>query len=414
MPKTKSEELQPEVNIGLIGHVDHGKTTLTERLSGKWTDTHFEEVKRGITIKLGYANSTFYKFKNKETNQEDFTSKPKGPNNETTTKLRKVSFIDAPGHESLMATMISGAAIMDGAILLIAANESCPQPQTKEHLMALEIMGCKNIIIAQNKIDLVTTEQAKENYKKIKEFIKGTIAENVPIIPISAQQDININHLIKAIEETIKTPKRDNKKPPLMFIARSFDVNKPGIETENIIGGVLGGSLKQGILKIKDKITILPGISEEKEGKTNWKPIVSTIKGLKTGKTDISSADPGGSIAVLTYLDPYYVKGDALRGNILGMEGKMPPVWHEFTLKANLLERVVGEKELTKVQAIKLSEPLMLNVNSAATIGVVTQLKKDKIYIKLKIPVCCTKEDRITISRMVGNRWRLIGYGTID
>ena len=199
-----------------------------------------------------------------------------------------------------------------------------------------------------------------------------------------------------------------------MFIARSFDVNKPGIETENIIGGVLGGSLKQGILKIKDKITILPGISEEKEGKTNWKPIVSTIKGLKTGKTDISSADPGGSIAVLTYLDPYYVKGDALRGNILGMEGKMPPVWHEFTLKANLLERVVGEKELTKVQAIKLSEPLMLNVNSAATIGVVTQLKKDKIYIKLKIPVCCTKEDRITISRMVGNRWRLIGYGTID
>jgi translation initiation factor 2 subunit 3 len=414
MPQTKSDQSQPEVNIGLIGHVDHGKTTLTERLSGKWTDTHFEEMKRGITIKLGYANTTFYKFKNKETNKEDFTPKTKGPNNETTTKIRDVSFIDAPGHESLMATMISGAAIMDGAVLLIAANEKCPQPQTEEHLMALEIIGCKNIVIAQNKVDLVTAEQAKENYEKIKEFVKGTIAEKASIIPISAQQDININHLIKAIEETIKTPKRDNKKPPLMFIARSFDVNKPGIEIENILGGVLGGSLKQGILKAKDKITILPGISEEKEGKTNWKPITSIVQGLKTGNSSITEAGSGGSIAVLTSLDPYFVKGDALRGNVLGLDGKMPPVWHEFTLNSNLLERVVGEKESTKVQAIKLSEPLMLNVNSAATIGVVTQLKKDKIHVKLKIPVCCTKEDRITISRMIGNRWRLIGYGTID
>ena len=239
--KNKTAEKQPDISIGLIGHVDHGKTTLTERLSGKWTDTHFEEIKRGITIKLGYANTGFYKFKNKKTKNNDYCASPKGPNGETTELLRSASFIDAPGHESLMATMISGAAIMDGAILLVAANEKCPQPQTEEHLMALEIIGCKNIVVAQNKIDLVTEKEAVKNQKEIKEFLKGTIAENAPIIPISAQQNININHLISAIEETIKTPKRDSKKDPLMFVARSFDVNKPGTEIDNLAGGVLGG-----------------------------------------------------------------------------------------------------------------------------------------------------------------------------
>lgn len=412
MPTTKKTNNQPEISIGLVGHVDHGKTTLTERLSGKWTDTHFEELKRGITIKLGYANTSFYKFKNKETKKTEYCAKPEGPNKEKTELSRSVSFIDAPGHESLMATMISGAAIMDGAILLVAANEECPQPQTEEHLMALEIIGCKNIIIAQNKIDLVTEKEAVENHKKIKEFVKGTIAENAPIIPISAQRDININKLIEAIETKIKTPKRDTKKSPLMFIARSFDVNKPGTKIKALAGGVLGGALKEGTLKVGDEVEILPGIPTQKEGKTIWEPINTKVIGIKTGKDDLSPAHPGGSIAVLTSLDPFYVKGDALRGNLLGIKKKMPEIWHEFTLKSNLLKRVVGEKE--DVQAIKLTEPLMLNVNSSATIGVVTQLKKDKITIKLKLPICCTKEDKITISRTIGNRWRLIGYGTIE
>ncbi len=412
---SKSKKIsQPEISIGLVGHVDHGKTTLTERFSGKWTDTHFEEMKRGITIKLGYANSSFYKFKNKETGKTNYSPSEKGPNGEKGELTRTVSFIDAPGHESLMATMISGAAIMDGAILLVAANETCPQPQTEEHLMALEIIGCKNIIIAQNKIDLVTEKEAEANYKQLKKFLKGTIAENAPIIPISAQQDININYLIQAIEETIKTPKRDTKKDPTMFIARSFDVNKPGTKIDKLVGGVLGGALKEGQLKIGDEISILPGMPVEKEGKRTWQPIDTKIIGLKTGKDSIEEAGPGGSIAVLTSLDPYYVKGDSLRGNIVGHKGKMPEVWEEFTLKTNLLKRVVGEKDSKDIQAIKLSEPLMLNVNSAATIGMVTQLKKDKIHVKLRLPVCCTKEDRITISRMVGNRWRLIGFGTIE
>ena len=208
--------IQPELNIGLIGHVDHGKTTLIERLSGKWTDTHSEELKRGITIKLGYADVTFYKCpKCKE--PDCYVTDKKCPKCKSECKpLRKVSFIDAPGHETLMATMLSGAAIMDGALLLVAANELCPQPQTKEHLMALSLMDIKNIVIVQNKIDLVDEQTALENYKQIKDFVKGTIAENAPIIPLSAQHNINVNTLIHAIQHSIKTPKRDSKKNTIM------------------------------------------------------------------------------------------------------------------------------------------------------------------------------------------------------
>src|SRR3989338_5724892 len=156
-PSAKPTELpvQPVMNIGLVGHVDHGKTTLTERLSGKWTDTHSEELKRGITIRLGYADFSIY-FCEK---CHYYTTKNKciKCNNEVVFQ-RKISLVDAPGHESLMATMLSGAAIVDGALLLVAANEKCPQPQTKEHLMALHISGIKNVIVVQNKIDLVSYE----------------------------------------------------------------------------------------------------------------------------------------------------------------------------------------------------------------------------------------------------------------
>ena len=94
-----------------------------------------------------------------------------------------------------MATMLSGAAIMDGAILVIAADEPCPQPQTREHLAAAEVSGIKNLIIVQNKIDIVDEKRALESYKEIKNFVKGTVAEKAPIIPISAQRGINIDVL---------------------------------------------------------------------------------------------------------------------------------------------------------------------------------------------------------------------------
>ncbi|MEK6904200.1 MAG: translation initiation factor IF-2 subunit gamma [Nanoarchaeota archaeon] len=405
----KIEKEQPEVNVGLVGHVDHGKSTLVLALTGKKPDTHSEEIKRGITIRLGYADAVFYECKSGHYS----TSEKCSECGEKTEPIRKVSFVDAPGHESLMATMLSGAAIMDGAILLVAANEECPQPQTREHLKALEIVGIKNIVIVQNKIDLTTEEQALKNYQQIKDFVKGTIAENAPIVPISAQLKININYLVQVIEEKIKTPARDTSKDPLFFVARSFNVNKPGTEIEKLQGGVLGGVLKQGRLKVGDKIEIRPGLGIEKEGKKVWQPIKAVIKSLKSGGENIKELLPGGSAGILTSLDPFYVKADSLTGNVVGVEGKLPDVWYEFNMKATLLERVVGAKDNLVIEPIKKGEPLMLNANSAVTVGIVTELKKGLIYLKLKIPVCANVEDRITISRNFGARWRLIGYGNI-
>jgi len=401
----ENHNLQPEVNIGLVGHVDHGKTTLLEALSGKWTDTHSEEVKRGITIRLGYADVAVYQDEDGKysTKEKEGAKKNKF--------VRKLSFIDAPGHETLMATMLSGAAIMDGALLLVAANEECPQPQTREHLMALEIIGIKNVIIVQNKIDLIDEEGAMKNYEQIKGFIKGSIAEHAPIVPISAQHKINIDALLEQIQSVIKTPKRDDKKDARFYIARSFDINRPGADIEKLYGGVLGGALKQGRLKVNDIIEIKPGI---KIDENKWLALETKIADLKTGGESVKEISPGGSVGILTELDPGIVKADNLTGDVASLKGSSPNVYHEFTLKPKLLERVVGAKDDLIVEPIKKAEMLMLNVNSAATIGVVDELRKNYIHVRLKLPVCADKGDRITISRNIGSRWRLIGYAGLE
>jgi len=404
---------QPEVNIGMVGHVDHGKTTLTQALTGKWTDEHSEELKRGISIKLGYADTSFYKCPNCP-EPLCYSTKPICPHCGSETELlRKVSFVDAPGHETLMAVVISGAAIMDGALLLIAANEPCPQPQTEEHLMALDIVGAKNIVIVQNKIDLVTEEQAKKNYEQILEFIEGTCAENSPIIPISAHHEVNLDTLIMAIEEYIPTPKRDKSKPPLMYTARSFDVNKPGTKPKDLKGGVIGGSLKQGVLRIGDQIEIRPGIKVEEKGKTRYEPLFTEIASIITGGEMVEEAGPGGLLGVGTYLDPALTKADALAGKVVGKEGQLPPVFYELQMDVFLLKRIIGEKEKKKVEDIKINEPLMLTVGTATTVGIVKHIKKDYMEVSLKIPVCAEVGQRIAISRNIMGRWRLIGYGEI-
>lgn len=404
---------QPVLNIGMVGHVDHGKTTLLERLSGKWTDTHSEELKRGITIRLGYADVTFRKCGKCE-GAKAYTTKEICPiDNSKTKPLRKVSFVDAPGHESLMATMLSGATIMDGALLLVAANEECPQPQTREHLMALQIIGVKSLVIVQNKIDLVSEEQALNNHVQIKEFIKDTNFKNAPIIPISAQHRVGLDFLMQAIDEQIPNTIRDQSKEPIMLVARSFDINKPGITPDKLVGGVLGGSLKQGIFKVDDTIEIRPGRIIIEKNQQVSKPITTKIISLNSGGSELESVGPGGSIGVLTSLDPSIVKSDKLTGSIVGLPSKLPKVWNELTLNVHLLQRVVGSKDELNVEPIKMSEALMLNVNSAATVGIVVELRKDKIKCKLKLPVCAASGSTATISRRIGNRFRLIGYGEI-
>ncbi len=421
MPRKKKEtpkkeesqpHVQPELNIGLVGHVDHGKTTLVQTLSGKWTDTHSEEIKRGITIRLGYADVSFYKCKKCE-GAEAYGTKPTCKCGGEAEFLRKISLVDAPGHESLMATMLCGANIMDGAILLVSATESCPQPQTREHLQALEIVGVENLIVVQNKIDLVPEEQAKKNYEEIKAFLKGTRYEKAVIVPTSAVHSINLDVLIQTIEEHFKTPKRNLDADPIMFVARSFDINKPGTEPEKMVGGIIGGALKQGKLVSGADTEILPGYEVQEKNQKVWKPLKAKITSLMAGGEQAQEVVPGGSVAVMTSLDPSVVKSDRLVGSLVGLEGMAPKIWNEFKLETHLLERVVGAKDKLVVDPIKMGELLMLNVNAAATVGIVKELGKNTIKCTLRRPVCAETNSRVAMSRNVGQRWRLIGFGII-
>ncbi len=403
-----SNKLIPEVNIGLVGHVDSGKTTLVQALSGLWVDTHSEEIKRGITIRLGYADIAIRKCKKCQGSVAYTTAKKCSHCNEKTDILRTVSLVDAPGHETLMANMLSGAAIMDGALLVISADEACPQPQTKEHLAVLDIVGIKNIIIVQNKIDAVSLERAKESYQEILKFVKNTIAENAPIIPISAQHKVNIDLLIETIQNTIKTPKRNIKANARMLIARSFDINRPATPIDKLHGGVLGGSLISGSLKIGDEIEIRPGFKE----KNSWKPVFTKIKNIRQGNEDLDIGSPGGLLAIETYLDPSLTKADALVGNVLGNIGQVPDAQDALDLEITLMERVLGSGDEEKISALKKGEVILLSVGTAKTSGTILDVGKITT-IRLNLPVCTEKNQKVVISRIVGSRWRLIGYGMI-
>jgi len=389
------------INVGLVGHIDHGKTTLLYQLSGKWADTHSEELKRGITIKLGYADAIVRDEGGKLTTDKNSKGKP----------IKYITFVDAPGHEMLMATMLSGAAIMDAAILVIAANEGI-KPQTQEHLVALQAKKIKNIIIVQNKIDLVSKEEALKNYKEIKEFVKGTIAENSEIIPVSAQQGINIDKILECLCK-IKVEKKDENKFPIFLIARSFDINKPGTEIEKLHGGVLGGALKQGKLKVGDIIEIKPGYSYKKQNQKYYQTIKSKIVSMRKGNYDVKEAGVGGSLAIETELDPTLTKSDSLSGCVASTEGNLPEITNTIKIKFELFKEVFGTGKHEKVENLKPSEILMLSANTSITVGQIKKIKDNTAEISLSIPIVPLKKESIGIARNINNHWRLIGFGEI-
>ena len=393
--------------------MDHGKTTLVEAITGVWAARHSEELRRGITIKLGYADAPIYKCPKCEL-PKCYSTKPKCPHCGSSAEfIRAVSFVDAPGHEALMATMLSGASVMDGAILVIAADETCPQPQTREHLAAIGVAGVENLVIAQNKIDIVEEEQVQESYEEIIDFVKGTVAQDAPIIPISAQHSVNIDAVIQALEEYIPTPQRDPAKPPRMNIVRSFDINKPGTPAEKLSGGVLGGTIFQGKFILEDEIEIRPGIRVEEHGKTAYRPLFTKIVSLHAGGRAVEEAKCGGLVGVGTPLDPSLTKADGLIGNLVGKPETLPLTLSELTLETHLFERAVGTKELVEVEKVRMNERLLLDVGTAITAGTVTSAKADSITLQLARPVCAEKGFRAAVSRKLAGRWRLIGYGEI-
>jgi len=405
--------LQPEVNIGTLGHVDNGKSTLVQALTGIWTARHSEELRRGVTIRVGYADAVFYKCPKCE-GAAAYTTKKKCPVcGSETVILRAVSFVDCPGHHSLMVTMLSGAALMDGALFVLAADAKCPQPQDREHLAAAEMVGIKNLILVQNKIDIVDKQRAIENFNEIKSFVKRTRAEKAPIIPVSAQHKLNIDMLIWTIEKNIPTPKRDPDAPPRMYVLRSFEVNKPGTEAEDLVGGVIGGSIVQGIFRVGDEIEIRPGLRVEAAGKVHYQSLTTPIKSLHLAAGPIKEARPGGLIGIGTNLDPSVTKSDGLVGSVVGKAGMLPDALDKLTLDVQLFERAVGTEQLVAVDKVKMNEPLVLNLGTTVTSGLVTSAREHIVEVSLKKPICAESGSRIALSRRIGDSWRLIGYGTI-
>ena len=402
---------QPCVNIGTAGHVDHGKTTLIQALTGSWTSVHSQELKRGITIRVGYSDAAFYKCKKCES-PLGYSTEPKCPNCGKESELsRVISFVDSPGHESLMANMLSGSALMDGALLLVAANSKVPQPQTKEHLLALQTLGIKQIVIVQNKVDLISYQDALSNFSEITKFVKGTKHADSPIIPVSAQSSLNVDALIGAIEETIETPERDESKNTVMHVLRSFDINKPGSKIKNLKGGVIGGSLTQGKFSVGDEIEIKPGLLDDR--KKSYQSIQTEIVSLGTGAGLVDSVKPGGLVAIGTKLDPSLSRSDSLIGSIIGKPDTLPENTTNAKLNINLFDMAVGSVTETKVAPIRTDELLRVNVGTAPVPAKVMKVKSNDIEVEFKRPICLFDGSNVALSRRIADRWRLIGAGIV-
>lgn len=459
---------QATINIGTIGHVAHGKSTVVKGLSGVHTVKFKQEKERNITIKLGYANCKIYKCNNPEcprpgnycargsSHPDTFIDEKTGFKWELE---RHVSFVDCPGHDTLMATMLNGAAVMDGALLLIAANEPCPQPQTREHLGAIEIMKLKNIIVCQNKVELITMEQAELQMEEIKKFIDGTPAKNAPIVPISAVFGYNLDVLAEYICTQIPIPIRDFSSKPEMMVIRSFDVNKPGQEIDDITGGVAGGSILRGVLKVGDEVEVRPGIITSTNGGFTCTPIRTRIVSLHAERNELQYAVPGSLIGLGTLMDPSLTRADKLVGSIIGVPGSLPGVYTQITVSYQLMKYLVGAKKSSssqqpssasamtaaalsgkKIDKLAESEILRVNIGSTSTGAKVKSIAaKESSSVKteeegsssskkaennkkkakasctfdLMQPVCARIGNRITISRRYDQHWRLIGNGKI-
>ena len=444
---------QATINIGTIGHVAHGKSTLTEALSGIKPVKFKEEKERNITIHLGYANAKIYKcdtcprpdcYRATGSHEKHTSFLCRNLNCQGTMHLiRHISIVDCPGHDALMATMVNGASVMDAAIMVVGANQHCPQPQTMEHLAAAEIMQLKHILIAQNKVDLVKPSEARENHDQIKSLVEGTVAANSPIIPMSAIHKYNLDVLCEYLITKIPHPLRDLSSAVRMVVVRSFDVNKPGpfdtIESlDNLKGGVAGGTIVQGILRVGDEVEIKPGlIKSMPDGTLQCTSLRTRVITLYAERNSLQYAVPGGLIGVGTLLDPTLTRRDRMKGQVIGHVGTLPPNLSGMEISYNLMRRMVGvdqqstTSEPLKVKKLEVKEILQINIGSIATQGHVqalretekkptdssSNIKSSKFYmakIKLNRPVCSPDGEKISLSRKIDGKWRLIGWGLIE
>lgn len=374
---------QATINIGTAGTVSNGKSTTVRAVTGIRTQRHKKEIEKNLTINLGYANVKIF-----QDMKTGFLSVAKSNVNEMVHPVtgdemklvRHISYVDTPGHNSYVATMISGTSLMDSALLIIAANEpKVPTQQCYEHLLALNRAGVSNILVLQNKMDLVSKKEAVDNLNKIREFIAGSPIEDSVILPISAQFGTNIDQVVKYLRHGVGEPMRKLNEPVRITIVRSFDVNKPNCKYTDLIGGVIGGSLTQGVLFVGDWIEIRPGVKMP-DGKCH--PLLAKVVSLYSEKNKMEYAIPGGLIAIGLDIDAGLTRNNVLVGSVAGQPGTLPPVYDKMLIKYAKLRRDV------KLDKIKAGDKIVLSANSAVINAVVEKADKKRVLLKAERVIC--------------------------
>jgi len=424
------EELQPTINIAMIGHVSNGKSKTTERITGIKTQKFSKEQERGMSIRLGYANAKIFKCEDCKSPQcyQSFSSTTFDPKckycNKELVLVRHVSFVDCPGHNQLMNTMLNCTGIVDTTILMESANNnSIPAPQTAEHLIVTSIVDLPTHIVCMNKLDMVDKKKATEKIVDLQNFIRGTSASKAPVIPMVAEFGYNIDVLLEYICTLIPKPVREIDTIGNMTIVRSFNVNRQNVSIENLIGGVVGGSITKGIIKRDDTVTILPGVKRKlrNDSKNMWsyRPLVSKVQGIQSDKNILDNAVPGGLIALQLGLDPGLTTQDSLIGNKVIVTNDLKDydgfkVYEKLIIKYSLIKNL---SEISEENYVKLNEgeQIIINIHACNTRAHVDKLGKVQIIITLLDgPVCARIGDTLTISKQTKKMGpRLLGRGVV-
>tara|TARA_Y100000991_G_C21975049_1_gene351757 strand:- start:4696 stop:5949 length:1254 start_codon:yes stop_codon:yes gene_type:complete len=398
---------QPAYNVGMLGSVSDGKSTCVRELTGIKTQRHSSEKTRNITIKPGYANLKIWSDGEKLYSTD---SRPKilSKNDKDCNLVHHLSFIDCPGHQELILTMLGSIRLMDAVIVIVSAADPIEKkPQLIQHLAAIKLSGIKKILVCLNKLDLVTKDVAKERYEELQKVLSSFKIKPIEIIPTCFNKKIGVSWLLQEILDNF-IPDNNVDEASRFMATRSFDINKPGSNWDDLKGGVLGGSLFNGKLNVDDVIEIRPGIcGKGKNGKLISQPIKTKILSIKTDQEELENMLPGGLMGVGTDIDPFYCKDDQLAGNIIGLEGTLPSVYDSIEIKFELIEDFGGTWKP------KLNDNVFLQVGTLSISSILTQVGKKTIKLSLSRPACIDEDLMIMISHKEDGIMKIVASGKI-
>ena len=311
---------------------------------------------------------------------------------------------NCPGHHGLMVTMLNGTCVMDYSILVESVNNvSIPSPQTMEHLNATTVTGVKNKIVCVNKLDLINRDEAEKKIRSFKKKLVGTIAEKSPIIPVVASRNLNVDILSEHIANLPIPSRSFDPRDTRMYVIRSFNINKPGTSIPNLSGGVIGGSILDGILKKNMNVVVKPGYIYKVGESWAYKQLNARIVSIHSEKNNLDSAVPGGLIGVQLDIDPGLCSNDKLSGNILIPEenASMYDVYDTITVEYIPF----GTKN-----RLDVNMRVSLNVNADNKMGIITNIQDNHITIKTSDPTCLKVGDSVTISN-IDDGLKVMGKG---